>query len=142
MASVHRGEVKMCQLHGESNTTETFAEGSSNVGESNPEGAFGAELGQFQVLLFQSQGCNSTMKLSPGVPFQGIPLLRRGLLHCPVVIWPNQREGFAPKSFFSVLCGAALPKRPSFLPLAKQVLPSVSGLLMHGEPCSTQTRSD
>lgn len=87
-------------------------------------------LGQFQVLLFQSRGCNSAMKLFPGVPFQGNPLLRRGLLHCPVVIWPNQREGFAPKSFFfSVLCGAALPKGSFFLPLAKQVLPSVFGLL-------------
>lgn len=127
MASVLGGEEKMCQLQGENNTSQTFAEGSSSVGESNPEGALGAELGQFQVLPFQSQGCSSVVKLFPGVAFQGIPLLRRGLLHCPVLIWPNQREGFAPKSFFffSVLCGAALPKRPSFLPLAKQVLPSV-----------------
>lgn len=118
----------MCQLQGENNTSQTSAEGSSSVGESNPEGALGAELGQFQALPFQSRGCSSAVELFPGVAFQGIPLLRRGLLHCPVLIWPNQREGFAPKSvFFSVLCGAALPKRPSFLPLAKQVLPSVFG---------------
>lgn len=38
MASVHGGK-EMCQLQGESKTTDTFAEGSSNAGESNPEGA-------------------------------------------------------------------------------------------------------
>lgn len=42
MASVH-GDKEICQLQRESNTTETFAEGSSDAG--HPEGALGPVSG-------------------------------------------------------------------------------------------------
>lgn len=121
--SVHTSETKMWQLQGENNSTQTFAKGNGDVGESHPDRSSGMSEA-LQVLPFQSRGFGSMEKQHlPGVSFQRIPLLRVGLLCCPVVMWPNQRGGFASHPLhFPSLCDATLLKRPSFRWLSKSYL--------------------